>query len=57
MVGHTHEDIDQHFSCLSRYLRKNSAVTMEGELYHKLQGIGNRSHMANKYSCICGDNF
>ena len=30
MVGHTHEDIDQHFSCLSRYLRKHSAVTIEG---------------------------
>ena len=30
MVGHTHEDIDQHFSCLSRYLRKHSAETLEG---------------------------
>lgn len=30
MVGHTHEDIDQHFSCLSRYLRKHSALTLEG---------------------------
>ena len=30
MVGHTHEDIDQRFSCFSRYLHKHSAVTMEG---------------------------
>ena len=30
MVGHTHEDIDQYFSCLSRYLRKHSAETLEG---------------------------
>ena len=30
MVGHTHEDVDQTFSCLSRYLKKNSAVTLEG---------------------------
>ena len=31
MVGHTHEDIDQTFSCLSRYLRKHDAVTMPGK--------------------------
>lgn len=30
MVGHTHEDVDQSFSLLSRYLHKNSAVSMEG---------------------------
>lgn len=30
MVGHTHEDIDQSFSCLSRYLRKHDALTMPG---------------------------
>lgn len=30
MVGHTHEDIDQSFSCLSRYLRKNDALSMPG---------------------------
>ena len=30
MVGHTHEDIDQTFSCLSRYLRKHDAITMPG---------------------------
>jgi len=32
MVGHTHEDIDQRFSCFSRYLHKHSAVTMEGTM-------------------------
>jgi len=31
MVGHTHEDIDQSFSCLSRHLQKNDALTSEGE--------------------------
>lgn len=30
MVGHTHEDIDQTFSCLSRYLTKHDALTMSG---------------------------
>jgi len=31
MVGHTHEDVDQSFSLLSRYLHKNSALSMEGD--------------------------
>ena len=31
MVGHTHEDIDQSFSFLSRYLRKHDALTMPGQ--------------------------
>ena len=31
MVGHTHEDIDQSFSYLSRYLRKHDALTMPGQ--------------------------
>ena len=30
MVGHTHEDIDQSFSSLSRYLRKHDALNMPG---------------------------
>ena len=30
MVGHTHEDIDQSFSCLSRLLGKVDALTVEG---------------------------
>ena len=30
MVGHTHEDIDQGFSCLSRYLQKVDALTVTG---------------------------
>lgn len=30
MVGHTHEDIDQSFSCLSRFLRKHDALTIPG---------------------------
>ena len=35
MVGHTHEDIDQLFSCVSSYLRRNSAYryTLEGMSY------------------------
>lgn len=28
MVGHTHKDIDQMFSCVSRRFRKNNAVTL-----------------------------
>jgi len=31
MVGHTHADVDQSFSCLSKYLQKNSSFTMEGD--------------------------
>ena len=31
MVGHTHDNIDQTFSCLSRYLRKHDAATMPGK--------------------------
>ena len=31
MVGHTHEDIDQFFSKLSQYLRRNSAHTLPGK--------------------------
>ena len=31
MMGHTHEDVDQSFSCLSRYLRKHDALTMPGK--------------------------
>jgi len=30
MVCHTHEDIDQSFSCLSRHLQRNDALTSEG---------------------------
>lgn len=30
MVGHTHEDIDQSFSCLSRLLRKVDSLTVTG---------------------------
>ena len=30
MVGHTHEDIDQSFSCLSRHLNKHDAMTNRG---------------------------
>ena len=32
MVGHTHEDIDQSFSCLSRHLKKHDAFTPQGKL-------------------------
>ena len=31
MVGHTHEDIDQVFSCVSAHLKKNPVYTLEGE--------------------------
>lgn len=31
MVGHTHEDIDQSFSCLARHLNKHDALTYEGK--------------------------
>ena len=27
-VGHTHKDIDQMFSCFSRYLKSNNAITL-----------------------------
>jgi len=30
MVGHTHEDIDQMFSCISSYLRRNSIHDLQG---------------------------
>ena len=29
MVGHTHEDIDQMFSCYARHLQRNKAITMD----------------------------
>ena len=34
MVGHTHEDIDQTFSCLSRKLHENAALSMSGKNYN-----------------------
>ena len=34
MVGHTHEDIDQTFSCLSRHLQKCDALTMRGKVFN-----------------------
>ncbi len=39
MVGHTHEDVDQHFSVLSRYLRKNPAPSLESVLHAVSIGI------------------
>ena len=32
MVGHTHEDIDQFFSCIARYLKKHKVMTVSGLL-------------------------
>ena len=32
MVGHTHEDIDQMFSCISTYLRRNSIHDLQGRV-------------------------
>jgi hypothetical protein len=37
IVGHTHEDIDQMFSCFSRALRQNDAYTFD-EMYQIFQG-------------------
>lgn len=31
-VGHTHEDIDQLFSCVSRKLKHSNALTITGEM-------------------------
>lgn len=36
MVGHTHEDIDQCFSCLSCHLQKTDAMKMSGMFGLKL---------------------
>ena len=30
-VGHTHEDIDQTFSCISRHLKHRNALTIPGK--------------------------
>ena len=46
MVGHTHEDIDQGFSCLSRHLRKNDALTMNGMcVLHFIYCYSNKEHL------------
>ena len=34
MVRHTHKDIDQVFSRVSSYLKKNSVYTLEGRYLH-----------------------
>ena len=39
-VGHTHEDIDQLFSCISRKLKHSNAYTIPG-----MVGV--------KYACMC----
>lgn len=31
-VGHTHEDIDQRFSCVSRQLSRRNALTIPGAI-------------------------
>ncbi|XP_033124318.1 uncharacterized protein LOC117122730 [Anneissia japonica] len=36
MVGHTHEDIDQMFSCVSKYLKKHRTVTLD-HLQHAIE--------------------
>ena len=33
-VGHTHEDIDQLFSCISRHLHHKNAITIPGKLIY-----------------------
>ena len=57
-VGHTHSDIDQAFSCTSRRLRSNNAVTME-DLMHELRqsytpepSVSRLLHIAN-FSGLC----
>jgi len=52
MVGHTHEDIDQHFSCLSRYLKKNSAVTLEGIIVSDHEFIIIHGSVLQLYLCM-----
>ena len=41
MVGHTHEDIDQVFSHVSTYLKKNSVYTDEGDYCTCLHNLFN----------------
>lgn len=54
MVGHTHEDIDQTFSCLSRYLRKHDALTMSGitEIKYIVFGDWHTQIVYNTPSCV-----
>ena len=51
MVGHIHEDIDQNFSCLSRYLKKNSAVTLDGN--NIIEFVNACLNYVYIYICIC----
>lgn len=39
VVGHTHEDVDQSFSCLARFLQKHDALTPAGTLYMDLLSL------------------
>lgn len=57
-IGHTHEDIDQHFSCTSRRLRSNIAITLE-DLHEQLRNaysghsvVTHIGHVAN-FSQLC----
>lgn len=49
-VGHTHEDVDQMFSCIARALRKQNTYTYEGTiLYFKKNQIA--VCMPMQYAC------
>lgn len=54
MVGHTHEDIDQSFSCLSRLLRKVDSLTVTGIESMMFFSEG-PPHLQNKYIPSCFD--
>ena len=44
MKGHTHEDIDQLFSCVSRHLHKENTFTLQGK---------SNNHFSALYVCYC----
>lgn len=57
-VGHTHSDIDQSFSCTSRRLRTNDAITLSDlhtqlrQAYTPAPLVGHVKHVAN-FSGLC----
>ena len=59
MVGHTHEDIDQTFSCLARYLRKHDAFTMPGKLWSVVYYNNNYNFIEfiKEFNIVCASLF
>ena len=49
LVGHTHEDIDQLFSTLSRFMKRLTAVMspqdFQAEMANALEGVLTHAHM------------